>query len=103
MSSRASAKRSSGVNFSRFLMVGVPSCSALDVAATRVEHFGGTGGDFLGGDDRDRARLTRQAESQDVIQRRDAVAPGDLLALVVVAAGVRDRLLVDATAEPRDL
>src|SRR5262245_12437688 len=103
MRSRASAKRSSGVSFSRFLMMDVPSYSALVDAADAGE-LCGTGGDLLDGDRRRGAHAAiPDAEAGDVVQRGDAVAPGDLLALVVVAAGVRDRLLVDAAAQLRDL
>src|SRR5437773_2044380 len=98
MRSSASAKRSSGVNFSRFLMIGLPlgEGSALGVDAARLDELGGSGGDLLDANGRNRSGTAgRQTETGDVIERRDTVTPRDLLPLIVVAAGVRDRLLVD--------
>ena len=48
-------------------------------------------------------RRSGMLKRSNVPQRGDAIAPRDLLALVVVAAVVGDRLLVDAAAQPRDL
>ena len=61
-------------------------------------------------DDRGPARRRRRSRRQSTKryltrrpERDEAVAPGDLLALVELAAGVRDRHLVDADALAQDL